>query len=66
MKRMIVGLALAALALPLTVVAQETSAAQALEQAMKNCFEKHKGVMEKPAVQNPRDCWRVHGHPSRL
>ena len=36
----------------------------ALEQAMKDCFKKHAGLMEKPAIRNPRDCWRVHGRPS--
>ena len=41
--------------------APDPGAAQAREKAMKECFEKHKGVMDKPAVRNPRDCWRTHG-----
>lgn len=38
----------------------------ALEKAMQDCFKKHAGLMDKPAIRNPRDCWRVHGHPERL
>ena len=43
--------------------AQDNAAAQTREKAMKDCFEKHKGLMDKPAIRNPRDCWRVHGGP---
>lgn len=32
------------------------------ESAMQECFKKHSQLMDKPAVKNPRDCWRVHGH----
>lgn len=32
------------------------------ESAMQECFNKHAQLMDKPAVKNPRDCWRVHGH----
>ena len=42
--------------------AQSTDAVQAQEKAMKDCFEKHAGLMAKPAVKNLRDCWRTHGY----
>ena len=42
--------------------AQGTGAEQAREKAMKDCFDKHAGLMQKPAVKNPRDCWRTHGY----
>ncbi len=32
------------------------------ESAMQDCFNKHAQLMDKPAVKNPRDCWRMHGH----
>ncbi len=64
MKHVILGLALATLALPLTAPAQGTGAVQAREKAMKDCLEKHGGLMDKPAVKNPRDCWRAHGYLS--
>jgi len=32
------------------------------ESAMQDCFNKHAQLMAKPAVKNPRDCWRTHGH----
>lgn len=32
------------------------------EAAMKDCFLKHGNLMDKPAVKNMRDCWRVHGY----
>ncbi len=32
------------------------------EPAMQDCFKKHAQLMAKPAVKNPRDCWRTHGH----
>ncbi len=32
------------------------------ESAMQECFKKHVQLMDKPAVKNPRDCWRMHGH----
>ena len=32
------------------------------EAAMQECFKKHAQLMDKPAVKNPRDCWRMHGH----
>ena len=32
------------------------------ESAMQDCFKKHAQLMDKPAVKNPRDCWRMHGH----
>jgi hypothetical protein len=37
----------------------------ALEKAMHDCFKKHAGLMDKPAIRNPRDCWRVHGQPKQ-
>jgi hypothetical protein len=37
----------------------------ALEKAMQDCFKKHAGLMDKPAIRNPRDCWRVHGQPKQ-
>lgn len=30
--------------------------------AMQECFSKHAQMMDKPAVKNERDCWRMHGH----
>lgn len=65
MKRLIAALALSALALPFAAAAQDASTATqaAREKAMKECFAKHGGLMEKPAIKNPGDCWRVHGHP---
>ena len=33
-----------------------------IEAAMKDCFLKHGNLMDKPAVRNMRDCWRVHGY----
>jgi hypothetical protein len=38
-----------------------TLAAQS-ESAMQDCFKKHAQLMDKPAVKNPRDCWRTHGY----
>ncbi len=32
------------------------------EAAMQDCFNKHAQLMSKPAVKNPRDCWRTHGY----
>ena len=32
------------------------------ETAMQDCFNKHAQSMSKPAVKNPWDCWRTHGH----
>jgi hypothetical protein len=32
------------------------------EPAMQDCFSKHGQLMDKPAVKNPRDCWRMHGY----
>jgi len=32
------------------------------ESAMQDCFKKHAQLMDKPAVKNVRDCWRMHGH----
>jgi len=32
------------------------------ESAMQDCFNKHSQLMDKPAVKNPRDCWRAHGY----
>lgn len=32
------------------------------ESAMQDCFSKHAQLMDKPAVKNPRDCWRTHGY----
>lgn len=26
------------------------------------CFAKHGQLMEKPAIRNERDCWRVHAY----
>ncbi len=34
----------------------------ALEQKMRACFEKHSQLMEKPALKNLYDCYRVHGY----
>ena len=33
-----------------------------LEKKMRECFEKHGQLMEKPAVRNMYDCYRVHGY----
>ena len=30
--------------------------------AMQDCFKKHAQMMDKPAVKNERDCWRMHGY----
>ncbi len=64
MKRLIAAVALSALALPFAAAAQDnpTPAQVAKEKAMKDCFEKHGQIMEKPVLKNERDCWRVHGH----
>jgi len=32
------------------------------ESAMQDCSKKHAQLMNKPAVKNVRDCWRMHGH----
>ena len=32
------------------------------ESAMRDCFNKHAQLMDKPSVKNVRDCWRAHGH----
>jgi len=32
------------------------------EAAMQDCFNKHAQLMDKPAVKNVRDCWRMHGY----
>jgi hypothetical protein len=32
------------------------------ESAMQDCFRKHAQLMDKPAVKNPRVCWRTHGY----
>ena len=32
------------------------------ESAMQDFFKKHAQLMDKPAVKNVRDCWRMHGH----
>jgi len=32
------------------------------ESAMQDCFKKHAQLMDKPALKNPRDCWRTHGY----
>ena len=29
---------------------------------MEACFRAHARLMDKPAIRNPRDCWRVHGY----
>ena len=34
----------------------------ASESAMENCFKKHVQLMDKPALKNMWDCWRVHGY----
>ncbi len=31
-------------------------------QQMRDCFQKHAQLMEKPAVRNLVDCWRTHGY----
>jgi len=49
-----------------TVVVAFASSAALLaaqsESAMQDCFNKHAQLMDKPALKNPRDCWRVHGY----
>jgi hypothetical protein len=35
------------------------------EAATQECFNKHAQLMDKPAVKNVRDCWRMHGHLMR-
>ena len=32
------------------------------ETAMRDCFNKHAQLMDKPSVKNVRDCWRTHRH----
>ncbi len=47
------------------VVAIGSSAALLAAQgdsAMQDCFSKHAQLMDKPAVKNARDCWRMHGY----
>ena len=29
---------------------------------MEECFAKHGQMMDKPAVKNMRDCWRMHAY----
>jgi hypothetical protein len=29
---------------------------------MKECFQKHGQMVEKPSIRNERDCYRVHGY----
>jgi hypothetical protein len=45
-----------AIASPVALLAAQS------ESAMQECFNKHAQLMDKPAVKNPRDCWRMHGH----
>ena len=67
MKSVLIGIGLATLAFALPAQsAKPTPTKEAIEKSMKDCFEKHGGVMPKPAVKNERDCWRVHGHPQSM
>lgn len=40
------------------VAAQDLSRAE----LRRICFEKHKNRMDKPALRNPYDCYRMHGY----
>ncbi|HZF19802.1 MAG TPA: hypothetical protein VE008_08855 [Burkholderiales bacterium] len=46
------------------VIAFGSSAALAAQgdSALQDCFSKHAQLMDKPAVKNARDCWRMHGY----
>jgi hypothetical protein len=48
--------------LAVTFASSATLLAAQSESAMQECFNKHAQLMDKPAVKNPRDCWRMHGH----
>ena len=34
---------------------------QARSAQIQACFRMHGELMDKPALRNPQDCWRVHG-----
>jgi hypothetical protein len=55
MKAIVASIVALAFAVPLAVLAAPSEA------EMQRCFEKHKQLMHKPALMNPRDCWRAHG-----
>ena len=57
----VLGFALSA-AVSSAAYAQGGGTAQGQEKAMQDCFEKHAGLMAKPAVKNSRDCWWTHRH----
>lgn len=48
-----------------TIAAKKAQAAEnasSLEVAMVACAKEHMRLMDKPELQNLRDCWKAHGH----
>ena len=43
-------------------LASSTALLAASESAMEACFQKHAQMMDKPAVKNMWNCWRMHGY----
>ncbi len=43
-------------------MARQADDGRALQVAMVACAKQHMQLMEKPELQNLRDCWKAHGH----
>jgi hypothetical protein len=41
---------------------QQAESRRVLEVAMVACAKEHMRLMNEPALQNLRDCWKAHGH----
>ena len=43
-------------------MARQADGDRALQVAMVACAKQHMQLMDKPELQNLRDCWKAHGH----
>ncbi|TBR11109.1 MAG: hypothetical protein EPO47_02580 [Rugosibacter sp.] len=43
-------------------MARQSDSDRALQVAMVACAKAHMQLMDKPELQNLRDCWKAHGH----
>jgi hypothetical protein len=43
-------------------MARQADSDRALQVAMVACAKEHMQLMDKPELQNLRDCWKAHGH----
>ena len=43
-------------------LARQADGDRALQIAMVACAKQHMQLMDKPELQNLRDCWKAHGH----